>query len=97
MAARAENVTFVAAADFLDFHQLAIERLRLERRERDLARQLERLIERVGAFPSAFGAHELRKVRRERQEVIDRLAELEGLLLLLPLRPVRDQPQLSSV
>lgn len=75
-----------AAEEFLNFDELALEHIRLERHKLELARQLERTVHRASAFPSEFGSHEVRKLDRERQTVHDRLAELSGLLLLVPLR-----------
>jgi hypothetical protein len=87
---RVENPTAVIAEDdFLDFDALAIEHIRLERRVPELARQLERAVHRAGAFPSDFGRHEVRKLKRERQAILDRLAEISGLMLLVPLRRAR--------
>ena len=74
----------------LDFHDLAVERVQLERREPELAKRLQLALQRAGAFPSEFGTHEVRKLKLERQTVLDRLAELSGLLLLVPIRDVRD-------
>src|SRR5260221_4714641 len=73
------------ADDVLDFDQLALEHIRLKRREPELERLLERARHRAGAFPSEFGLHEVRKLRREQSTVRDRLAELSGLLILVPL------------
>ena len=75
----------MGADDVLDFDQLALEHIRLKRRESELEKQLERARHRAGAFPSEFGLHELRKLTRERSDVRDRLAELSGLLILVPL------------
>ena len=76
----------MAAEEQPDFAALAVERVRLERREPELAELLQRALHRVGAFPSEFGAREVAKLQREQQLVHDRLAELSGLLLLVPLQ-----------
>ena len=76
----------MAAEEHPDFAELAVERVRLERREPELAEQLQRAKHRASAFPSEFGSHEVRKVRRELRVVRDRLAELSGVLLLVPLQ-----------
>ncbi len=75
----------MGADDVLDFDQLAIEHIRLKRRELELEAQVERAQHRADAFPSEFGLHELRKLKREQSSVRDRLAELSGLLILVPL------------
>jgi hypothetical protein len=85
-----ENLTQVSLHDHLDFHDLAVERVQLERREPELAKRLQLARQRAGAFPSEFGTHEVRKLRLEQQTILDRLAELSGLLLLVPIRNVRD-------
>ncbi len=76
----------MAAEEHPDFAELAVERVRLERREPELAEQLQRAEHRAGMFPSEFGAHEVRKLTRELRTVRDRLAELSGVLLLVPLQ-----------
>jgi hypothetical protein len=86
----AENLTGMRLEERLDFHDLAVERVQLERREPELARRLEVAKQRADAFPSEFGTHEVRKLKLERQTALDRLAELSGLLMLVPIRPVRD-------
>ena len=75
----------MGADDVLDFDELALEHIRLKRREPELERQLERARHRAGAFPSEFGFREVRKLKREQSAVRDRLAELSGLLILVPL------------
>ena len=82
----AENLRAMAAGESLDFHDLAIERVQLDRCEAELARHLQRAKHRAGAFPSEFATDELRRLKREHGAVLDRLAELSGLLLLVPLR-----------
>ncbi len=76
----------MAAEEQPDFAALAVERVRLERREPELAEQLQRAVHRAGAFPSEFGTREVAKLQREQQLLQDRLAELSGLLLLVPLQ-----------
>ncbi len=76
------------AADKLpDLDELSIELVRLERREAELERQLERVEERVGQFPSSFGMREVRRLKLEREAMLARMDELGALLL--PLRRVR--------
>jgi hypothetical protein len=82
----AENLTAMASGESLDFHDLALERVQLERCEAELARDLECAKRRAGAFPSGFATHELRRLKREHGAVLDSLAELSGLMLLVPLR-----------
>ncbi len=79
----------MAAHKLPDFDELAIERVRLERREPEIKRELERAEHRAGAFPSSFAMREVRKLRLERQTMLDRIDELNALLL--PLRRVRDR------
>lgn len=80
----------MAATDvFLDFNELALEHVRLERRLAELDRRLEQATHRAAAFPSEFGRHEVGKLDRDRQLILDRLAELSGLLILVPLRRAR--------
>jgi hypothetical protein len=87
---RAQNLTRMSLEEHLDFHDLAVERVQLERREPELARRLQVAKQRADAFPSEFGTHEVRKLKLERQAALDRLAELSGLLLLVPIRHARD-------
>jgi hypothetical protein len=72
--------------DALDFDGLALEHVRLHRRLQELDRQLERAQHRASSFPSEFGTHEVRKLKRDEQAILDRVAEISGLLILLPLR-----------
>jgi hypothetical protein len=76
----------VAAGGSIDFHDLALERVQLERCEAELARDLECAQRRAGAFPSEFATSEVRRLKREYGAVLDSLAELSGLMLLVPLR-----------
>jgi hypothetical protein len=76
----------MASGESLDFHDLALERLQLERCEAEVARDLEHAKRRAGAFPSDFHTNELRRLKREYGAVLDSLAELSGLMLLVPLR-----------
>lgn len=81
-----KNPSTMAAEEQPDFAALAVERVRLERREPELAEQLQRALHRAGAFPSEFGLREVAKLKREQQLLVDRLAELSGLMLLVPLQ-----------
>jgi hypothetical protein len=75
------------AADKLpDFDELAIELVRLKRREPELVKRLDRAEDRVVAFPSPFGMREVRRLRLERQAMLDRIDELNALLL--PIRRI---------
>jgi predicted nucleic acid-binding Zn-ribbon protein len=75
------------AADKLpDFDELAIELVRLKRREPELLKRLERAEDRLVAFPSAFGEREVARLRQERQTMVDRIDELNALLL--PIRRI---------
>ena len=78
----------MAADELPDFDELALELVRLERRESEVARQLERAEERAGQFPSSFGMREVRRLRLERQASLDRMDQLHTLLL-----PVRRVPE----
>jgi hypothetical protein len=78
----------MAADELPDLDELAIELVRLERRKPELTRQLERAEERAGAFPSSFGMREVRRLKLEVQAMLDRIDEVDSLLL--PLRRVRD-------
>ena len=51
----------MAADELPDLDELSIELVRLERRAPELARQLERVEERVSQFPSSFGMREVRR------------------------------------
>jgi hypothetical protein len=82
----AENLRVMAARESLDFHGLALERVQLDRCEAELAQDLERARRRAGAFPSEFATNELRRLMHEHGKVLDSLAELSGLMLLIPLR-----------
>lgn len=75
------------AADKLpDFDELAIELVRLKRREPELVKRLERAEDRLVAFPSPFGEREVERLRQERQTMLDRIDELNALLL--PIRRI---------
>lgn len=78
----------MAADELPDLDELSIELVRLERRQSELASQLERAEERAAAFPSSFGMREVRRLRLEQEALLDRIDELDALLL--PLRRVRD-------
>jgi hypothetical protein len=78
----------MAADELPDLDELAIELVRLERRKPELTRRLGRAEERAGAFPSSFGMREVRRLRLEFQAMLDRIDELDALLL--PLRRFRD-------
>jgi hypothetical protein len=76
----------VAADKLPDFDELAIELVRLKRREPELVRRLERAEDRAVAFPSEFGTREVERLRKERQAMLERIDELNALLL--PIRRV---------
>jgi hypothetical protein len=78
----------MAADELPDFNELAIELVRLKRREPELIKRLERAEHRAVAFPSAFGEREVRRLRQERQAMIERIDELNALLL-----PIRRVPE----
>jgi hypothetical protein len=76
------------AADKLpDFDELSVELVRLKQREPELVRRLEMAEHRAVAFPSPFGERELERLRLERQSMIERILELNALLL-----PIRRTP-----
>jgi hypothetical protein len=79
----------MAADELPDFDELAIELVRLKRREPELIRRLERAEDRAVAFPSDFGMREVRRLRIERQAMLDRIDELNALLL--PIRRISDE------
>jgi predicted nucleic acid-binding Zn-ribbon protein len=79
----------MAADELPDLDELSLELVRLERREPELARQLERAEQRAGAFPSSFGMREVRRLKLELQAIRDRIDGLDAMLL--PLRRVRDR------
>jgi len=85
----AEKETSMAADELPDLDELSIELVRLERRETELARQLERVEERVGQFPSSFGMREVRRLKLEQEAMHARIDELDAVLL--PLRRVRER------
>jgi hypothetical protein len=73
------------AADKLpDFDELSVELVRLKQREPELIRRLELAERRQVSFPSPFGTRELVRLRLERQTMLDRILELNALLL--PIR-----------
>jgi hypothetical protein len=77
------------AADKLpDFDELSVELVRLKQREPELIRRLELAEQRAVSFPSPFGERELQRLRLERQSMIDRILELNALLL-----PIRRTPE----
>jgi hypothetical protein len=78
----------MAAEELPDLDELMIELVRLERREAELTKLLERVSERAAFFPNAFGAREVGRVTLERQALLDRIDEVKALLL--PLRRVPD-------
>ena len=57
-----KNPSTMAAEEQPDFAALAVERVRLERREPELAEQLQRALHRAGAFPSEFGLREVAEI-----------------------------------
>jgi len=77
------------AADKLpDFDELSVELVRLRAREPEVIRRLELAERRQVSFPSPFGQRELQRLRLERQAMIDRIIELDALLL-----PIRRTPE----
>jgi hypothetical protein len=78
----------MAVDELPDLDELSLELVRLERRALELARQLERVEQRAAAFPSSFGMREVRRLKLEQQEILERIDELDALLL--PLRRVPD-------
>ncbi len=78
----------MAADELPDFDELAIELVRLNQREPELVRRLELAERRAVSFPSSFGTREVSRLRRERQAMLDRIDELNALLL-----PIRRTPE----
>jgi hypothetical protein len=71
----------VAANPLPDFHGLALELVRLERREADLARRLEKVQDRAGAFPTPFVARQAAAMQWEHRAMVERIFELQALLV----------------
>jgi hypothetical protein len=78
----------VAADKLPDLDELSVELVRLKQREPELIRRLELAEHRAVSFPSPFGTREVERLRRERQAMIDRILELNALLL-----PIRRTPE----
>jgi hypothetical protein len=70
----------VAAPTGLDVDALALELLRLERRERDLTHQLELALQRNERWPNAVAAREVERRRSQLEPVLSRLLELRVAL-----------------
>ena len=64
-----------------DYNELAAELIRLRGREPELIKRLERAEDRAVSFPSEFGDRDLARLRRERQAMLERIDELNALLL----------------
>ncbi len=77
----------MAADELPDFDELSVELVRLTQREPELIRRLELAERRQVSFPSPFGERELQRLKLERQTMIDRILELNALLL-----PIRRAP-----
>jgi hypothetical protein len=67
-----------------DYNELAAELIRLRGREPELVKRLERAEDRAVSFPSPFGDRDLVRLRKERQAMLDRIDELNAILL--PIR-----------
>jgi hypothetical protein len=78
------NGGMAAAPDLPDFDALALERIRLQRRLKDAEGRHERLVERVARFPNTVTVLEERRLRRELEEVRERIDKIDATLL--PLR-----------
>lgn len=78
----------MAADELPDFDELSRELVQLVQREPEVIRRLELAERRQVSFPSPFGERELQRLRLERQAMIDRILELNALLL-----PIRRAPE----
>ena len=72
------------------FDDLAVDLVRLRRREKEARRHLVFARERAAAFPSDFRAREVRKLTDEHEQMLTRIDELEAILQ--PLRRQRSMP-----
>jgi hypothetical protein len=72
-----------------DLDELAVDLVRLQRREKEARRHLELARERAVAFPSDFRAREVRKLADAHEEMLTRIDELEAALL--PTRRFRER------
>jgi predicted nucleic acid-binding Zn-ribbon protein len=70
-----------AAPDLPDFDALALERVRLQRQLRDLEPRLERLQERLAAFPNELTVIREQQVRAELEAVNRRIDEIDATLI----------------
>jgi hypothetical protein len=70
-----------AAPDLPDFDALALERVRLQRQLRDLEPRLERLQERLAAFPNDVTVIQEGRVRTELEAVNRRIDEIDATLI----------------
>jgi len=70
-----------AAPNLPDFDALALERIQLQHRLKDLERQHERLEERLGAFPNEVTATQEQRVASELEAVNDRIDRIDATLL----------------
>jgi hypothetical protein len=73
-----------AAPKLPDFDALAVERIRLQRRLKDVESRYERLREMVAAFPNDVTVLQERRVAEELRSVRDRIDEIDAILI--PLR-----------
>jgi hypothetical protein len=71
----------VAANPLPDFHGLALELVRLERREAGLARRLEKVQDRACTFPTPFVARQVTAMEDEHRAMVERIVELQALLV----------------
>jgi predicted nucleic acid-binding Zn-ribbon protein len=76
-----------AAPNLPDFDALALERVQLQHRLRDLERRHERLQERLEAFPNEVTATEERRVASELEAVNNRIDNIDATLI--PFRLTR--------
>jgi predicted nucleotide-binding protein len=69
-----------AAFAVLDEFELGLRLLRLERAEADLMARQEKLMERIGAFPSPLAGAQYREVSANLAEIANHIVELEAQL-----------------
>jgi hypothetical protein len=70
----------VSANELPNFHNASVELLSLEPFVKEIEDEIERLTERNAAFPNAFMAHRVSKLREEQRSVIGRMLQLEMIM-----------------
>ena len=70
----------VSANELPNFHNATVELLSLEPFVKEIEEEIERLNERNAAFPNAFTAQRVSKLREEQRTVIGRMLQLEMIM-----------------